>query len=68
MIKKCCVCSRIKTEGKWQRTTSTCTEGKITHVYCPTCFAKTMARIRRYATCRTKKVQNTDLAGVLYGT
>lgn len=67
MIKKCCVCSRIKVEGKWQRNTSSFAEEKITHAYCPSCFSKTMIRVRQYASCKTKQVQNGDLAGVLCG-
>lgn len=67
MIKKCCVCNRIKTDGKWRRNTSSVSEGRITHAYCPSCFSATMARISRYASCRTKQVQSADLGGVIYG-
>ena len=47
MIKKCCVCRMVKVNGRWQKAEYSTEKKKVTHVYCPTCFRKTMNKINR---------------------
>jgi hypothetical protein len=68
MIKKCCVCSKVKMEGKWQKRDESLAGKCISHAYCPSCFAITMARIKRQVPSQNKKMYNQELDNVLYGT
>jgi len=66
MVKKCCVCKRVKAEGKWQEEMSVAVKSGITHAYCPTCFTSTMARINRYhLSYKTKNVPRSELQNVV---
>lgn len=47
MIKKCCVCQKVKEDGGWQKEKYSNAKKQISHVYCPPCFRKTMNRINR---------------------
>lgn len=68
MIKKCCVCSMVKMDGKWQSRNVPPAGKRISHAYCPSCFATTMARINQYIPGKTKKLHDAELNNVLYGT
>ena len=68
MIKKCCVCERIKLEGKWQKGIKTPADKRISHAYCPACFTKTLARINTYhLSFKSKNVPRTELNNVVLG-
>lgn len=67
MVKQCCVCSKVKTDGKWQLENGPRAGAAITHAYCPACFAGIMARIRRHAQDRTRKMKSREPARALYG-
>ncbi|MDW7773214.1 MAG: hypothetical protein SCH71_10030 [Desulfobulbaceae bacterium] len=67
MIKKCCVCSRVKTEGKWHRQKVSPAGRRISHAYCPSCFAKTMVRIENHIPGRPVEAPVNELGNVLYG-
>ena len=47
MIKKCCVCRMVKIDGRWQEAQSCSDRKKVTHVYCPDCYRRTMNKINR---------------------
>lgn len=67
MIKKCCVCCKVKVDGKWELSTGHCAGQRITHVYCPFCFAETMDWIERYDMIRGRKLSRTVTGGLAHG-
>jgi len=67
MIKKCCVCSMIKMDGTWQISYEHQEGTRVTHAYCPSCFAKTMARIKLHFKDKSKKLYDAELRTVMHG-
>jgi len=66
MIKKCCVCRKVKEKGRWQKAKYSTDQQKVTHVYCPTCFKKTMSMINRLGGIgRINQPAQTDFAQII---
>lgn len=58
----------VKVDGKWQRRNVALAGKRISHAYCPACFATTMARINQYIPGKTKKLHDAELNNVFCGT
>ncbi|MEW6594660.1 MAG: hypothetical protein AB1413_07305 [Thermodesulfobacteriota bacterium] len=46
MTTVCCVCHRTKSGKKWVKKRTTQDAGRMSHGYCPECYAATMERLR----------------------
>ncbi len=68
MIKKCCVCKKVKNDGKWESGLLVLAGTRISHAYCPSCFAKTMARIKRNHPAVVNNARLRENEQVMYGT
>ncbi len=67
MMKKCCVCRKVKMEGKWQSDILILADTRISHAYCPSCFTKTMARIKRSFPAAANNLSHGGREHVAYG-
>ncbi len=47
MTVKCCVCDKERINGVWFESSHRNTLEKVSHTYCPVCFAEAMAVIKR---------------------
>ena len=68
MIKKCCVCSKVEVEGQWQSGIIALPTTRISHAYCPSCFTKAMARIKRFHPAKGTNQHHRSQEKVMYGT
>jgi len=48
MIRVCCVCHRVEQQGKWHAGPFLAEHKRLTHGYCPDCFAGVTAEIEEY--------------------
>lgn len=67
MIRVCCVCRRIETNGTWETRTCLPDHQWITHGYCPECFAEAMAEVEVLVGELTAGGGNGTACGVLDG-
>lgn len=48
MIRMCCVCHKVEDAGEWRELNALTGDKRITHGYCPECFAATMDKIEDF--------------------
>ena len=55
MIKQCCVCGKRERNGCWGRDLYAGEQHRISHGYCPACYAEFMDRLDRMFLVRHKQ-------------
>jgi hypothetical protein len=45
MTRMCCVCHKVEQGGEWRNLSIVSEDKRVTHGYCPVCFAETMVQI-----------------------
>ncbi|WP_310600988.1 hypothetical protein [Desulfobulbus sp.] len=66
MIRICCVCHRVERQGTWHAGLFLAEHQRLTHGYCPDCFAEAMAEIEEFcgiAAQRTLGVESRSTVG-----
>ena len=48
MIRRCCKCDKVEQGGKWRYLQLVPADTRVTHGYCPECFAETLAEIEDF--------------------
>jgi len=48
VVKVCCVCRKMEQQGQWLSNYPPSLH-RVSHVYCPSCFAELMDRLDRYS-------------------
>ena len=48
MTRMCCVCNKVEEGGEWRPLHMVTEDKRVTHGYCPECFAETMVQIEDF--------------------
>ena len=48
MTKMCCVCHKVEEGGQWNTDRAFAEDERVTHGYCPECYAAVMAEIEGF--------------------
>jgi hypothetical protein len=48
MIKMCCACHKVEEGGQWRVNRTFTEDERVTHAYCPDCYAAVMAEIEGF--------------------
>ena len=48
MTRMCCVCHKVEQGGEWRDHRMVSDDKRVTHGYCPVCFAETMVQIEDF--------------------
>lgn len=48
MTRMCCVCHKVEQGGEWRALRMVADDQRVTHGYCPVCFAETMVQIEEF--------------------
>jgi hypothetical protein len=48
MTRMCCVCHKVEQGGEWRDLRMVSDDKRVTHGYCPVCFAETMVQIEDF--------------------
>jgi hypothetical protein len=55
MTRMCCVCHKVEQGGEWLPLHTLAEETRVTHGYCPQCFAETMVQIEDFIGAKAVK-------------
>ncbi len=61
MTKVCCVCHRVQDGDHWAMTNALPADERVTHGYCPDCFAEAMSALDEFI--RQRQVIRPAVAG-----